>query len=93
MKLLSLLFAASALASVLDIIHHEASEVIHTIEHILHPDSPYLEVHHDHYDLKTDRKGKLCVLHPVETGFDDDNFKKAVGICGNGGIIRLPDAN
>ena len=98
MKLLpasiSLLLAAPALGSVLDIIRHEASEIIHEVDGLLHPDqSRYIEVHTDHYDLKTDRKGKLCVLHPVEEGFDDQNFKKAVEICGNGGIVRLPDAN
>lgn len=100
MKLLSasLLLAVPALGSVLDIIRHEASEIIHDVDGLLHPDhdqsiSPYIEVYADHYDLKTDRQGKLCVLHPVEEGFDDDNFKKAVDICGNGGIVRLPDAN
>jgi hypothetical protein len=94
MKLLTaLLAAAPVLGGVLDIINHEAHDIIHSIDHILHPDSPYLEVHHDHYDLKTDRLGKLCVLHPVEEGFDDENFKKAVEVCGDGGIVRLPDAN
>jgi hypothetical protein len=94
MKLLSLLYtAAPALAGVLDIINHEAHTIIHSIDHTIHPDSSYLEVYHDHHDLKTDRKGKLCVLHPVEEGFDDENFKKAVDICGDGGIVRLPDAN
>ena len=93
MKLLSFLFASPALAGVLDVINHEAHDIIHSVGHILHPDSPYLEVHHDHYDLKTDRKGKLCVVHPVKEGFDDENFKKAVDICGDGGIVRLPDSN
>jgi len=95
MKLLAgLLTAAPAFGAVLDIINHEATKVIHEIDTILHPNhSPYLEVYADHYDLKTDKKGRLCVLHPVEEGFDDENFKKAVDICGNGGIVRLPDAN
>jgi len=93
MKLLPLLFAAPALGGLLDIINHETHDIIHSIDRIIHPDSPYLEIHHDHYDLKTDRLGKLCVLHPVEEGFDDENFKKAVEMCGNGGIVRLPDAN
>lgn len=94
MKLLPLLLAAPALAGVLDVINHEAHDIIHSIDSIFHSDqSPYLEVYDDHHDLKTDRKGRLCVLHPVEQGFDDENFKKAVDICGNGGIVRLPDAN
>ena len=95
----SLLLAAPALGHVLNIIGHEASEIIHEVDGFLHPDpqdqspSPYIEVYADHYDVKTDRQGKLCVLHPVEEGFDDENFKKAVDICGDGGIVRLPDAN
>ena len=96
MKLLpaSLLLAAPALGSVLDIIGHQASDILHEVDGLLHTDhSPFIEVYADHYDLKTDRRGKLCVLHPVEEGFDDENFKKAVEICGDGGIVRLPDAN
>jgi hypothetical protein len=96
MKLLQAipLFAAPVFGAVLDIIGHEASEILHEVDNLLHPDhSRYIEVYADHHDVKTDRKGKLCVLHPVEEGFDDDNFKKAVDICGDGGIIRLPDAN
>jgi hypothetical protein len=95
MRLLtSLLVAAPALGAVLDIINHETTQIFHEIDSIFHPNhSPYLEVYADHYDLKTDKKGRLCVLHPVESGFDDENFKKAVEICGNGGIVRLPDAN
>lgn len=96
MRLLSAipLLAAPALGAVLDIISHEASDVLHEVDALLQPNDPkYIEVYADHRDIKTNRKGKLCVLHPVEEGFDDDNFKKAVDICGDGGIIRLPDAN
>ena len=89
-----LLLAAPAFGGVLDIIGHEASDILHSVDSLLHPDhSPFIEVYADHHDLKHDKRGKLCVLHPVDEGFDDENFKKAVDICGNGGIVRLPDAN
>jgi galacturan 1,4-alpha-galacturonidase len=55
----------------------------------------YLEIDPSFYDASTRSHRKKCVLHPVKQGdgFDDENLLKAVEVCGNGGIIRLPDAN
>lgn len=55
----------------------------------------YVEIDTEFYDQSTRGYRKKCVLHPVKEGegFDDDNFMYAVKECGNGGIIRLPDAN
>lgn len=55
----------------------------------------YLEIEHSFFDETSGKHRKRCVLHPVKEGegFDDDNLMKAVEQCGNGGIIRLPDAN
>ena len=48
----------------------------------------------NYYDASTDRKRKLCVLHPLGDEQDDShNLEKAVAECGHGGILRLPDAN
>lgn len=57
--------------------------------------SEYLEIDHSFFDASTNSHRKRCVLHPVKQGdgFDDENLMKAVEECGNGGIIRLPDAN
>lgn len=84
--------AAPSFAAVLDIIP-SAQDVLTGVDSYLHS-NPHLEVYHDHIDPATQSKSKLCVLHPLGGDqFDDDNFKRAVLECGNGGIVRLPDAN
>ncbi|ORY30782.1 putative polygalacturonase [Naematelia encephala] len=58
------------------------------------PSSPLLEIDESYFDVESGTKRKLCVLHPKGgEELDDDNFKAAFEHCGNGGIIRLPDAN
>lgn len=53
-----------------------------------------LEYFDSHYDEKTSRHRKLCVLHPRGDGLlDDEPFRAAFDKCGKGGVIRLPDAN
>lgn len=70
------------------------------VDSLTHPSSsavgnPYIEIDEGYYHAESGKERKLCTLHPVPEGegFDDDNFKSAVKECGNGGIIRLPDAN
>lgn len=86
---------APSLASVLEYLP-SAQDAFAQADALIHPLQPssYLEVYHDYMDISTQTKRKLCVLHPVGgEKFDDDNFKMAVKECGNGGIVRLPDAN
>jgi hypothetical protein len=55
---------------------------------------PTLEYYHRLYDETSGRHRPLCVLHPKGGGqLDDGPFKTAFDKCGNGGVIRLPDAN
>jgi hypothetical protein len=71
-------------------------DVFTSVDRALHPHTgqELLEVEADYYDASTDRKRKLCVLHPLGDEQDDShNLEKAVAECGNGGILRLPDAN
>jgi hypothetical protein len=84
------LLASLASASIIP----TTQEIIDTASSFLHPSSPLLEIHSNHYDEFSGKYRKLCVLH-AKGGeeFDDDNFMKAHEECGIGGIIRLPDAN
>jgi galacturan 1,4-alpha-galacturonidase len=85
-------FAAPALASFIP----TAQDIISSVDRVLHPQTgvELLEVEADYYDVSTDKKRKLCVLHPLGDEQDDSyNLEKAVAECGNGGILRLPDAN
>lgn len=71
-------------------------DVFTSVDRVLHPQTGanLLEVHADYHDASTDKKRKLCVLHPLGDEQDDShNLEKAVAECGNGGILRLPDAN
>jgi galacturan 1,4-alpha-galacturonidase len=84
--------AAPALAAIIP----SPAEIFSSVDRILHPDSgvSLLEIEPGYYDATTGRSRKLCILHPLGEERDDyDNLMKAVEECGNGGIIRLPDAN
>jgi hypothetical protein len=95
-SLLGLLALSSigSLASVLEYLP-SAQDLVKEANALLHPtNNAQIEVHHDYLDETTQSKRKLCVLHPLGgDDFDDENFKIAVKECGNGGIVRLPDAN
>jgi hypothetical protein len=85
-------FAAPALASFIP----TPQDIFTSVDRVLHPQTgvELLEVEADYYDASTNKKRKLCVLHPLGYEQDDSyNLEKAVAECGNGGILRLPDAN
>ena len=87
------LSSSGSLASVLEYLP-SAQDLVKEANALLHPTNAQIEVHHDYLDETTQSKRKLCVLHPLGGDeFDDENFKIAVKECGNGGIVRLPDAN
>jgi len=84
--------AAPALASIIP----TPQDIFTSVDRVLHPQTgvELLEVEANYYDASTDRKRKLCVLHPLGDEQDDShNLEKAVAECGHGGILRLPDAN
>jgi hypothetical protein len=71
-------------------------DVFSAVDQVLHPQTGVnlLEVQADYYDAAVSKKRKLCILHPLGDEQDDSyNLEKAVAECGNGGILRLPDAN
>lgn len=91
-KLALAALAAPALASIIP----TPQDVFTAVDKVLHPrtGANLLEVQADYYDASTNKKRKLCVLHPLGDEQDDSyNLEKAVAECGNGGILRLPDAN
>ena len=96
---LSLLGARVASAAIIDVALSRGQQVLDAVSPLASAlsdslDDGLLEITNDYLDPSTSSKRKLCVLHPRGDGqYDDDNFKKAHEECGNGGIIRLPDAN
>ena len=64
------------------------------VDSSIHARVDALEFEESYLDPQTNSRRKLCTLHPLgEERDDSDNFVAAVDKCGEGGIIRLPDAN
>lgn len=75
---------------------HAEPELDQSVSVQLQSENEYIEVEEGLFQMESGKYGKKCILHPVPEGkgeFDDANFYKAVEMCGNGGIISLPDAN
>ncbi|KAK8866057.1 hypothetical protein IAR55_001208 [Kwoniella newhampshirensis] len=92
--LLVLGLATLVRGSVIDLSIPSAGDLVTEIGSLLHPIPSVLSYQEDYLDPSTGYKRKLCTLHALGSEQDDaDNFVKAVEKCGDGGIVRLPDAN
>ncbi|KAK4688418.1 hypothetical protein P7C73_g1690, partial [Tremellales sp. Uapishka_1] len=80
------------LASVIQLSVPSAGNVVTEIDHILHPLPKSLSVEQHYLDKESKLVRKLCTLKARgNEKCDVDNLVRAVGECGHGGIINLPD--
>lgn len=91
---LALALGSPAVASVIDLsLLPSTEQIISGVDELLHPHREALGVEHT-YDTKTSSYRKVCTLKALGNELDDaDNLVKAAEECGNGGVLRLPDAN